>query len=73
MDKTIYSKEHEKIVERLIRARIEAGLTQKQVAKKLNVTQSYISKIEGGQVGLDIVFLKKLTKVLRVSISNLVD
>lgn len=27
-------------------ARIQAGMTQKQLAKRMNVTQAYISKIE---------------------------
>lgn len=40
-------------------ARIKAGITQKQLAKLMKVTQAYISKIEGQ----DKVTVKVLTKV----------
>jgi len=42
MPRAIYKEEHQKIVERLKTARIEAGLDQVEVAKKLGRTQSYL-------------------------------
>jgi transcriptional regulator with XRE-family HTH domain len=68
MPKTIYSKEHRKLVEKLKKARKEAGLDQEAVAKLLGVTQSYISKIESGQRRIDIVQLKRFAKVYRKKI-----
>lgn len=62
MRKTIYSAEHKFLVGQLKRARIEAGLDQKQAAALLGKTQSYISKIEAGQRRIDIVQLKKFAK-----------
>jgi len=59
MSKTIYSKDHKFLVERLKKARIEAGLDQEKAAELLGKTQSYISKIESGQRRIDIVQLKK--------------
>lgn len=55
MVKVIYSKEHRFLVSRLRKARQEAGLDQKDAAKLLSKTQSYISKIESGQRRVDIV------------------
>lgn len=49
MPRAIYTKDHNAIVERLKTARIESGLGQVEVAKKLGKTQSYLSKIESGQ------------------------
>jgi transcriptional regulator with XRE-family HTH domain len=68
MKKTIYSKEHRILVERLKKARRERGLDQNAVAKLLGVTQSYISKIESGQRRIDVVQLKTFAKIYRKKI-----
>jgi len=68
MATTIYSKEHRMLVERLKKARKEAGLDQEAVAKLLKVTQSYISKMESGQRRIDIVQLKRFAKVYKKKI-----
>ena len=68
MAKTIYSKEHRILVERLKKARKEADLDQLAVAKLLGVTQSQISKIESGQRRIDIVQLKRFAKVYKKKI-----
>lgn len=69
MSKTIYSKEHKYIVERLKKARREAGLSQNEAAKLLRRTQSYISKIESGQRKIDVVQLKEFAKIYRKSLT----
>jgi len=58
MAKTIYSKEYRDLVGKLKTARLEAGVTQKQVAKKLKKPQSYISKVETGEQRIDVIELK---------------
>ena len=63
MVKAIYSNEHRTLVERLKKARTEAGLGQEEVAKILKVSQSYISKIESGQRRVDIVQLKAFARI----------
>lgn len=68
MVKAIYSKEHRMLVERLKKARKERGLDQRDVAKILRVTQSYISKIESGQRRIDIFQLKTFAKIYRKKI-----
>lgn len=68
MPKTIYSKEHRMLVERLRKARKEAGLDQEDVAKILKVSQSYISKIESGQRRVDIVQLKAFARIYKKKI-----
>lgn len=65
MPKSIYTKEHKDLIKRLKKAREEAGLDQKEVARLLGVTQSYVSKIESGQRRIDIVQLKKFARIYK--------
>lgn len=69
MKKTIYSDEHRYLVERLKRARKEAGLDQERVAKLLGVSQSYISKVESGQRRIDLIQLKQFAKIYKKSLN----
>ncbi|MCC7304021.1 helix-turn-helix transcriptional regulator [bacterium] len=63
MKKTIYSSEHGKVIEHLVQARVEANLTQAQVAEKLGKTQSFVSKVEAGQRRVDVVLLRELATI----------
>ena len=62
MVKSIQTKEYAVFVERLRMARLGAGLTQVQVAKKLRRPQSHISNIESGQQRVDVIELKRFAK-----------
>jgi transcriptional regulator with XRE-family HTH domain len=65
MDKVIYTKDHKYLVDQLKKARLKAGLDQKEVAKILGRTQSYVSKAESGQRRIDIVQLKTFAKAYK--------
>jgi transcriptional regulator with XRE-family HTH domain len=65
MIKSIYSKEYNFLTRQLKRARTEAGLNQVEVASLLGKTQSYISKIESGQLRVDVIQLKELAKLYK--------
>jgi transcriptional regulator with XRE-family HTH domain len=65
MSKTIYTKGHKALIAKMIEAREESGRSQKDVAKILKRTQSYISKIEAGQRRVDIVQLKEFAKIYK--------
>jgi len=69
MQGNLYSKEHKTIVERLKKARQEAGLDQIDVAEKLGRSQSYLSKIESGQRKIDVIQLKKFAKLYKKDIN----
>lgn len=62
-NKTIFTKEHKLLAEKLKTARTEAGLDQNQAANLLKKTQSYVSKIESGQRRVDIIQLKEFSKI----------
>lgn len=47
------------IAEALIRARAEAGMTQEQVADKMQTSQSYVAKLESGRVSPSMKALQR--------------
>lgn len=53
--------------------RKEKGFTQKDIAERLNVTDRAISKWERGLCAPDIALLEPLSKILEVSISDLIS
>lgn len=69
MTKTIHSRKYKDLIERLKTARLEAGLTQVQVAKKLKKTQSYISKVEAGEQRVDVLELKMFADLYKEDIN----
>ena len=68
MGKSIHTREYKIFVERLKKARTEAGLTQVQAAKKLGRPQSHISNVETGQQRVDIIELKRFAKLYGKSV-----
>jgi ribosome-binding protein aMBF1 (putative translation factor) len=56
------------IARALIKARIENGYTQKQLAKRLNTKQSVISRVENAKTTPSISFLKRVAEVLNTSL-----
>ncbi|MEK7657982.1 MAG: helix-turn-helix transcriptional regulator [Patescibacteria group bacterium] len=63
MVKSIQTKEYAYFIERLRKARLRAGLTQAQVAKKIGRPQSHISNVESGQQMVDVVELQRFAKI----------
>ena len=58
MPKTIHTNEYQQVIERLKQARLNVGLTQKEVSEKIKKPQSYVSKIEAGEQRIDVIELK---------------
>jgi transcriptional regulator with XRE-family HTH domain len=68
MKKSIHTDERAVFVKRLKKARLEAGLTQDEVADKLGCSQSWVSKIELGELRVEAIWLNKLAKLYGKSI-----
>lgn len=60
------------VAELLREARQAAGLTQVELAHKLRQTQSRVSKIERGEVRLDLGQLRQMCGLLDMPLSRLV-
>lgn len=69
MTRSRQTKEYAYFVERLRKAREEAGLTQVQVAKKLKRPQSHISNVESGQQRVDVIELQFFAKIYNKNIN----
>lgn len=54
------------IANSLIKARIEKGLTQEKLARKLKTKQSVVSRLENARTVPSLSFLKRLATVLDV-------
>lgn len=57
------------ITKAIIRARIDNKITQKELAKRMNTTQSVISRVEQAKTSPSISFLKRLATALNTSLS----
>lgn len=60
------------IIKRLKEARLEVGLSQQDVADKLDKPQSYVSKIESGERRLDVAEIKKFANIYKRDVSHFI-
>lgn len=66
MRKSIHSSQYRLLLELLLTARSRAGLTQIQLANRLRITQSSVSKVERGERRLDVIELHQWCVALRL-------
>ena len=71
MIKSLHSVRYKAFLTLLGEARIRSGLTQRQVASKLKITQSAVSKVESGERRLDVVELHAWCEALGESFTGL--
>jgi transcriptional regulator with XRE-family HTH domain len=73
MEKSIYTREYGAMLRVLRQARKDAGLTQVQLAKKLRLTQSFVTKVECGDRRLDVIQLRTICRLFGMSLRDFVD
>jgi len=61
-----YSMAH--LVETLKKRRLQKGLSQKELGKKLHIPQSHLSKIESGLVDLQTSTLVEMARLLEMEV-----
>jgi transcriptional regulator with XRE-family HTH domain len=72
LPKSIHSSEYDGLKRLLRDARLEKGLTQSELAARLEVTQSRVSKVEQGERRLDLVELQEWCSALGISLVSFV-
>jgi transcriptional regulator with XRE-family HTH domain len=70
MEKSIHSQNYAVFLDLLRQMREEAGLTQSEIADRLDATQSFVSKCERGERRLDILELRAWCGALGMSLQN---
>jgi len=72
MGKSLNTKESEKLAALLRSVRSKAGLTQAEVAERVGLPQSFVSKYESGERRLDLIELKQVCKALGIALAEFV-
>jgi transcriptional regulator with XRE-family HTH domain len=72
MEKSIYSREYAVLLQVLRSRRADSGITQVKLAKKLGMTQSAYSKLERGELRIDVIQLRTISKLIGVSLVEFV-
>jgi len=73
VQKTIHSQAHNALVEALVAARKQAGLTQEALAMELDRPQSFVAKYERSERRLDLIELLRIARVLNVDAHAILD
>ena len=73
MPRALSSPSHTVLRRLLVNARKDAQLTQQQVAAKLGLPQSYVSKYENGERKLDVIEFLAVCDVLGVSTTEIIE
>lgn len=69
MSSSVHSEKYKEFLRRLRAARLEAGLTQQEVAEQLCVPQSYVSKCESGERRVDVIELTEFASIYQKSLA----
>ena len=73
MPKSVFSATYGLLRGLLVSARLDAGLTQSDLAQRLGYPQSYVSKYERGERRLDIVELLDVARILEIDATTLIQ
>lgn len=73
MTKSVFSNEYRLFMKMLEQERVQANLTQVQLAKKLGKPQSYVSKYENGERRLDLIEFLQIASCLRINVTDFIE
>ncbi len=72
MSRNLYSHHQAKLQELLRKVRLDAGFRQEDLAKRLQVPQSFVSKYESGERRLDFCEVQQVCEALDISLADFV-
>lgn len=70
--KAKFTAEDEKLQVLLRRLRLDAGLTQAELAERVGQSQSFVSKYESGERRLDVLELRRICGALGLGLTDFV-
>ena len=62
-----------RLIQLLREIRLEAELTQSQLAHKLGESQSFVSKYESGEQRLDLLQIEQICEITRVPLRKFIE
>lgn len=65
--------EHKALLYVLKKTRLQHGIRQSDLALLLNHSQSFVSKYESGEIGLDLIELRKISHALDITLKEFID
>ena len=71
IEKSTHTPAYRRLLALLRQARDDAGLTQRDLAKRLRVHRSWVAKVETGERRLDVVEFIRLTRALRADAAKI--
>jgi transcriptional regulator with XRE-family HTH domain len=69
--KTLRTRGHRTLIEILVAARVEAGLTQRDLAARLRRPNSFVGRMEAGERRVDVIEFIEIAKALGCNPSEL--
>ena len=72
MEKSVFTADYRVLLELLVETRKSAGVRQVDLAERLGTTQSYVSKIEQGDLRLDVIQLRAVCLALNTGLREFV-
>jgi transcriptional regulator with XRE-family HTH domain len=73
VSKSVYSRDYRVFLEQLRLAREESGLTQREVAQKLDRSQSFVAKCEQGHNRVDVAQLVEFCRALGIPLVRFME
>jgi transcriptional regulator with XRE-family HTH domain len=72
MKKKIYMAQRNRMTNLLREVRLETGLTQVEVAARIEKDQAYVSRYESGQRRLDVLEVREICQVIGMTLEEFV-
>jgi transcriptional regulator with XRE-family HTH domain len=73
MTKSVFTERYARFVELLRKARVDAGLSQAEAARRLGRHQSFVSKCEAGERRVDVVELIDFCNLYGISVTTFLE
>ncbi|HMF56337.1 MAG TPA: helix-turn-helix transcriptional regulator [Pyrinomonadaceae bacterium] len=72
MKKKVYLAQRDRMVTLLRGMRVEAGMTQTELAARIGKDQAYVSRYESGQRRLDVLEVREVCQAIGITLEDFV-